>query len=520
MLIFKGMKKINKIALLLVVLVSLGSCKKFLEEKPLSQVQVSDYFKSVKDINASLAGMYGSFQLEMIGDGVNKYGGKYHYWGEGRSDNFDESGYTNSIMSQLAFNVLTSGNSVSNWEGLYRTIAVANNAIKYFPEIPKYDITATKTIVNNGLAQAYAMRAMCYFYIIRLWGDAPMRTAPYDDLAQEPKLERTSKDVLMDKIIIPDLLNAYELIQKGQTANIWNINEGAVAAMLADVYMWKAGTTSNNGDYANAVTWFQKLFTAKGATGAAYGEGAANLEPTATWKNLFLNPAITKEAIWSIHWDNANNGCACIPVSKMKSNNPVTVDSLIHADWKKNKLDTRVTKTIDTLTGTNHQDKLLKYYNLSSVPTSTKPEDLSVYLVMYRLGDMFLLYAEALNKTGNQTKALSMLNLIHQRAGLPAILPTDPLVSTGGVLDAVKLEDAILKERQYELFGEGKRWFDLVRTNHVNKIMDPIINRRTFYATKIPSTLGFGSNMGRLLWPLYKTLLEDNSKLVQNQPYN
>lgn len=113
-----------------------------------------------------------------------------------------------------------------------------------------------------------------------------------------------------------------------------------------------------------------------------------------------------------------------------------------------------------------------------------------------------------------------MLNMIHTRAGLPAIDATDPLVSVGGVLDETKLEDAILQERQYELFAEGKRWFDLVRTNHVNKIMDPILDRRRLYSTGMPSDLGFGSHPGRLLWPIYKTLLEDNGKLVQNQPYN
>lgn len=520
MLIFKKMKNILKIAAFLGIMIVLGGCKKFLDTKPLSQVQVGDYFKSVKDINASLAGMYGSFQVEMTGDGTNKYGGKYHYWGEGRSDNFEDSGYSNGTINQMAFNVLTSGNAASNWEGLYRTISTANNCIKYFPEIPKYDILATKVIVNNGLAQAYAMRAMSYFYIIRLWGDAPIRVEPYDDLSKEPRLPRESKDKIMDEVIIPDLLNAYDLIQKSQNANIWSINEGAIAAMLADVYMWKAGTTNNAADYQTAITWFKKLFAAKGATGAVYGETNANLEPTATWKNLFLDPSKTKEAIWSIHWDNANNGCACIPVSKQKSNNPVTVDSLIHATWKKSKLDTRVVKTIDTLTGTNHQDKVLKYYNLTSVPTTTKPEELAVYLVMYRLGDMFLLYAEALNKTNDKTNALKMLNLVHQRAGLPAILATDPLVSEGGVLDEVKLEDAILQERQYELFAEGKRWFDLVRTNHVNKIMDPILDRRRLYATGLPSDIGFGTNQGRILWPIYKTLLEDNNKLVQNQPYN
>ncbi|MNJ91429.1 SusD family protein [compost metagenome] len=513
------MKYIYKIAIVMIGISVLSSCKSFLEEKPQNSVSVGDYYRKASDINAALAGLYGSFQLEMLGDGKSKYGGKYHYWGEGRSDNFEPSGYDNSIINQLAFNVLTSGNTVSNWEGLYRTIAIANNCIKFFPSIAKYDPAASQTVINNGLAQAYAMRAMCYFYIIRLWGDAPLRIEPYENLNEEPRLPRTSKDEIMNTVIIPDVTKAYDLIQKAQNANIWYLNEAAISAMAADIHMWKAGTANNATDYTQAIVWFKRVFAAKGTTGVAYGETNANLEPTATWKNLFLTPAATKEAIWSISWNSTFNGCACIPISKMKNNNPVMVDSLIHTDWKKNKLDTRVTKTFDTLTGTNHQDKVLKYYDLTSVPTSQNPIPLNVYAVMYRLGDVYLQYAEALNKTGDKINALKMMNLIHVRAGLPIVLATDPSVSTAGVLDETKLEDAILKERQYELFAEGKRWFDLVRTNHVHKIMDSVIDRRRFYLSKIPSTEGFGENT-RILWPIYKTLLEDNSKLIQNQPYN
>jgi hypothetical protein len=71
-----------------------------------------------------------------------------------------------------------------------------------------------------------------------------------------------------------------------------------------------------------------------------------------------------------------------------------------------------------------------------------------------------------------------------------------------------------------ELFGEGKRWFDLVRTNNVNRVMDDVINRRlTDLQGGIPFTEGFGSDMGRVLWPIFRTLLEDNKKLVQNPSY-
>lgn len=526
------MKQIIKMAAITVLCIALGSCKKFLEVKPLVNPLVTDFYKSKKDIDASLAGLYASFQVEMIGTGSSakrtdgipaSLGGKYHYWGEGRSDNFAPSQYFNATITELSRNTLTSGNAISNWEGLYRTIARANNCIKYFPGVTQYDANATTAVVNNAVAQAYAMRALCYFYIVRLWGDAPIRITPYDDLNLDPELPRESKEKIMDEVIIPDLIQAYSLINKKVASNVWSINEGGVAAILADAYMWRAGTKNNAADYTNAITWIKNVFAAFGPTGIAYNiaDNAANLEPTATWKNLFLTPTATKEAIFSINWAPAQNGCACIPVSYQTSNNPVAMDSLLHANWQKNTLDTRVAKSYKTTVGVGNIDKVLKYYVTNAANTAIVglPEINTVYLVMYRLADVYLLYAEALNKTGDRTNALRYLNYVHVRSGLPAILATDPSVSTGGALDETKLEDTILQERQWELFAEGKRWFDLVRTKHVNKVMDPIINNRILRSTGVQGTTGFGSNMDKILWPIYKTLLENNKKLIQNPSY-
>ncbi len=514
-------KKIFQVSALSMIILLGGSCKKFLDEKPLSSVELPSFYKTEKDINSGLAGIYSSFQTEMTGPG-NNFNGKYFYWGELRSDNFDKNGYGGSREDELVTNNLTSGNSVSNWEGLYRTIARCNLAIKYIPRVQESDPNVTPDIINTALAEAYAMRAMCYFYIVRLWGDAPIRVEPYEDVTLDPTQARDPKAKVISDVIIPDLEKAYLIIPKAKTPVVWKIGEGAITAMLADVYMWRAGTTNNAADYTTAITWFQKLFGAKGATGTVYGSTSANLEPTATWKQLFLNPDKTKESIWSIHWDPAINGCACIPVSIGKSNSPVRVDTLIHANWPKNTADIRVRQTFDIANGLGHEDRVFKYYvtNAANTSISTTADLSPIYLVMYRLGDMFLLYAEALNKTGQRSEALKYLNYIHQRAGLPAISATDASVSTAGVLEEYKLESTILQERQWETFAEGKRWFDLVRTNRVNLVMDPIINYRYHRLTGQTSTLGFGTDAGKILWPLYKTLLEENPKLIQNPSYD
>lgn len=499
--------KLSYIAACAGILLMLGAgCKKFLTEVPLSSSALENYFRSQKDLNAAMTAMYASFQHEMSGAGTSKTWGKYLYWGEGRSDNFDRSGYANSIITELSLNGLTISNDATDWSGLYRTIARANTCLKYLPGIPQYDPKVTKEVLENSLAQCYAMRAMCYFYIVRLWGDAPIWTAAYDDVSKPAEKPRESKDKIMDSLILPDLQKAYSLTTKNQTANVWFINEGAICAALADVYMWRK-------DYPEAINWIQQLFKAKGPTGKLYtGISQANLETGANWKNLFLSPDKTIENIWSIHWDYALNGCACIPASIYYNNSPVEIDSIVRTDWPQDTLDIREKQTIDPNSG--YHGWLLKYYPNTVVDKKWAPPDdiraLPVYLVMYRLGDIYLLYAEALNKTGKMPDAVKYLNYVRTRAGLPAYQATD-------FAGQDALEDAILNERRWELFGEGKRWFDLVRTGHVNKVMDPVLEIRQHKFGTPP--VGFGSDKNKILWPLHRDVLENNKLLQQNASY-
>ena len=83
-----------------------------------------------------------------------------------------------------------------------------------------------------------------------------------------------------------------------------------------------------------------------------------------------------------------------------------------------------------------------------------------------RLGDVILLYAEALNENGNTTAALTELNKIRTRAGLSASTATSQ----------ADVRQAILDERRLELAFEGQRWFDLVRTGTVNAEMGQTVD--------------------------------------------
>ncbi len=79
-----------------------------------------------------------------------------------------------------------------------------------------------------------------------------------------------------------------------------------------------------------------------------------------------------------------------------------------------------------------------------------------------RLADVYLMAAEAYNSGGlGDTQARTYLNIVRNRAGLSDV------TSTGGALG-----DAIFQERRVELVGEGHRYFDLVRTNRAEAIID------------------------------------------------
>ncbi len=74
-----------------------------------------------------------------------------------------------------------------------------------------------------------------------------------------------------------------------------------------------------------------------------------------------------------------------------------------------------------------------------------------------RYADVLLMAAEAFNRSGNDAKATTYLNLVRRRA----FGDTNHDINASGAT----LTDFIWAERKLELIGEGHRFFDLVRTN-------------------------------------------------------
>jgi hypothetical protein len=120
--------------------------------------------------------------------------------------------------------------------------------------------------------------------------------------------------------------------------------------------------------------------------------------------------------------------------------------------------------------GTNREIKSLKY-------TSTEYNN----WIIYRMTDVMLMKAEALACLGSNDKTvIGICNAIHRRSYCnyrnSAKIPNNDAMQEGSIGNAcgaskkskngVSISKAIsyvMNERQIELIGEGKRWFDLVR---------------------------------------------------------
>ncbi|MFC0186477.1 RagB/SusD family nutrient uptake outer membrane protein [Pseudarcicella hirudinis] len=94
------------------------------------------------------------------------------------------------------------------------------------------------------MAEARTMRALYYFYLVRMYGAVPKVTETPKDL--NLSVPRTSAKEIYDGIIIPDLLAAEKSTLPWKDPS-GKVSMGAIKSLLADVYLTYAGAAINGG---------------------------------------------------------------------------------------------------------------------------------------------------------------------------------------------------------------------------------------------------------------------------------
>jgi hypothetical protein len=332
-------------------------------------------------------------------------------------------------------------------------------------------------VSNQLLGEVYFIRSLLYFQMIQTYGDVPLILST--DYESNSRLKRTATSIIYSAIK-NDLLKATGLLSESYpSSNRVRVNKWAAKALLAKLYLYE-------GDWTDA----------ESASGQVINAGAYRLEKD--FNRIFLFDS--KEAILQfMPTDNGYNtteGSQYVPNPSGTSLPQYSLTSHLLAAFETG--DKRAANWIGkkTVNGVTYTFPYKYKIRVNFSPTYAVTE----YNMVLRLAEQYLIRAEARAHLGDLEGAISDVDSIRHRAGLPLIAVTNPDINLNDLLIAIQ------KERQVELFTEvGSRWFDLKRNKTATVVL---INRK-------PSWRDTDT-----LFPIPDAEIKLNPNLTQNPGYN
>lgn len=320
-------------------------------------------------------------------------------------------------------------------------------------------ILSTNNVIENAtdgtqIGEAKFLRALSYFKLVQVFGDVTVNLSAAPPVDDTSILVRQAAAEVYNNVIIPDLQDAISSLDNSGLSS-GRATQIAAQALLGKVYI-------HQGNFSNAETQLASVVN---------GAAAAGVELQADFGTIFgvdndlnseiifatqISSSIVDEYGFSEFWSWSGG-------LDTKSLEPLDLDLIAAFDSSEANGDTDLRRAITI------DEALLAS---PKFPQTGGPDHDWIEM---RLGDVILLYAEALNENGNTTASLTELNKIRTRAGLSN--------STATSQSAVR--QAIQNERRLELAFEGQRWFDLVRTNTVDAEMGEAVNPN-YYLFPIP----------------------------------
>jgi len=450
------MKKI----LIILMILSVVGCKKALNEDPRGQVVGTQALSTVAGLNAALVGAYKPLSTTWINGFttaavVAVLMGSDDLTTHPASNKADLREFDQYHVSNL------NGRMLNIWNGCYKSIQGSNNIINNYKST-----TGDAAAINQILGEAYYLRALDYYWLVRLWGKIPLITS--EVYSPEVLKVGTSAPAEVYKLIESDLLNAEKLMQN-KKLDAGRASKGAASALLADVYLTEGGWPINdNSKYALAAAKAKEVIDNK----ATYGFDLV-ADINTLWQNTRLGTT-TSEEVFAIHncgtcnWFNSNAlyGSSAMP-GEENGWDDFFAEIKFFVDFpagpRKSATFHTVIKKSDGTTIPWQSDAVKHpYYEKFRAPVEGSTDGSSATVQMMRYAHVLLIYAEAQARSGAvNDQAYASVNAIRARAGLT------PLIGLSGT-DFVK---AVISERAWEFAGEYTRWFDITRLQLLTQVI-------------------------------------------------
>ena len=481
------MKKYKIITGLLIAL-SLVGCEDLLDKKPYSQVTSQNMWNNESEVQAGITGMYNQLRSTFNDfEFLIYFELRTGFWKTGASGAAD--------WDDLFYNTPNATSTPAlNWTSFYKTINVANLAIKYIPEVNFNN----EDNANTFLAEAYFVRAFCYFTLARVWGDVPLAVLPFESAEDESLyLSREDVNVVFNQIK-SDIDMALSLMPDNSHRNRVLASQAGINMLKADVYLW----TSKRMNGGNS-----DLQKAESAVDAVLAN--PNYQLLSNYEQVFRVEK-NNEIIFSLYFDilEASNqyGTRFMyqpgQVESALWNNPVLIGQ--SAQWltfTDDYVNTYLKTPGDTRAGVVNQDydtgkKFYRWVNKYIGEWVNEARNDVTDTRIYRYAEAILFKAEIANALGRPGEAVSELNKIAKRA-----YGTDDYYSPS--LSQPEVDEAILHERLIEFGAEGKSWYDIIRFGKAFEMVPTLVGRENEYEGNI------------LLLPVAPNTITKNPKIEQ-----
>lgn len=370
------------------------------------------------------------------------------------------------------------------WDPAYFNIYQANSSLEGLQASTGISSSAKDLFIG----EAKFLRALAYFYLINLYGDVPLLTS--SDYHANSLAKRTAVNLVYQQIV-SDLKDAQSKLRADYTLSgneRIRANKWAATALLARVYLYMGA-----GHYADAETQASSII-----------ENTALFNLVSDLNNVFLRNSSESILQWQVNsslsplYNVTTEGYNIIPLDSTYNPN-FTISPQLMAAFEPS--DKRKTAWIDS---TNYFGQLYYFpykYKVGQAQTMQGAPPAEYYTVL-RLAEQYLIRAEARAQLGELAAAITDLNIIRARAGLPNL-------SSG--LSQTQVLAAVAQERRIELFAEwGHRWLDLKRTGQIDAVMSVVT----------PTKNGGGAWQSfQQLYPIPQGERTADPNLIQNPGY-
>lgn len=488
------MKTNIKILLIAAFILTQFSCNNWMDLIPPDGLIREEYWKTKEDVESVLMAAYETFSTN---DRL------LFIMGEIRADMVVGDNNQPNNEQLISEGNIYPDNAICNWFNFYSVINYCNEVIKNAPEVMKYDKTFTEFQMQSFTAEAYFLRSLTYFYLVRIYKEVPLFLEPSESDNSNFYIPKSSEEEVLDQITL-DLEKYRSFAPNGSFPNIeenkGRASKSAFDALLADIALWRF-------QYEKVIEHIEKI------------ENSLQffLLPGSVWFENY-SPGNSLESIFEIQFNgdrNQNNSTYILTRFDSRQYDPsIKAIEMFSFDFAR-----------ELIRGENASIRrygegdytIWKYVGQSADGRTFRSgsQAYSCNWIIYRYADILLMKAEALSQLERYSDALAIVNQIRERADvLPLSIANNP----------VAFEDAILEERAHELAFEGKRWFDLLRMGRRNNFArkENLINiiiknipstQQRIMATKLANPMGW-------YLPIYEKEIERNRNMIQNPFYN